>query len=43
MQSEMWKGQAIFVLATTLYIIVTDDAKKAIEQLRPTNVVFLPI
>lgn len=39
----MWKGQAIFFLATTLHVIVTDDLKKRIDRLQPTNVVFNPI
>jgi hypothetical protein len=42
MTAEMWKGQAIFFLATTLHVIVTDALKKAIERLHPTNVSFEP-
>ena len=37
---DMWKGDQIFFLATTLYIIITDDLKRMIENLKPTNVVF---
>jgi hypothetical protein len=40
MTPEMWNGHAIFFMATTLYVLVTDDLKKAIEKLRPSNVAF---
>lgn len=40
MTSEMWKGDHIFFLATTLYVIVTDDVRQRLQGLRPTNVVF---
>jgi len=40
MTDEMWNGQTIFTMATTCYIIVTDDCKQAIESLCPTNVIF---
>jgi hypothetical protein len=40
MTDEIWKGNNIFHLATTLYIIVTDEIKKALSTLRPTNVTF---
>jgi len=43
MTPEMWNGQAIFVLATTRCIVVTDGLKQAIEKLQPTNVIFKPI
>jgi hypothetical protein len=43
MLDHMWKGNAIFFLATTLYVLVTDDLKKIIEHARPTNVVFAEI
>jgi hypothetical protein len=43
MLDHMWKGHQIFFLATTLYILITDDLKKIIEQAGPTNVVFAKI
>jgi hypothetical protein len=39
----MWKGNEIFIFATTLYIIVTDELMKEIKRLKPTNVVFSEI
>jgi hypothetical protein len=43
MTQEMWKGHEMFFMATTLYVIITDDLRNAIERLRPTNVAFKPI
>lgn len=43
MTPEMWNGQAIFFMSTTLHVIVTDHLKRGIEQLCPTNVVFDPV
>lgn len=40
MTPEMWLGDAIFFLATTLYVIVTDPVKNLLETIRPSNVVF---
>lgn len=40
MKADMWRGAPIFYLATTLWIIVSDDLKKQIERLAPTNVLF---
>jgi hypothetical protein len=40
MTPEMWQGDSIFFLATTLYVIVTDPLKKLLENLRSSNVVF---
>lgn len=40
MTSEMWQGDAIFFLATTLHVIVTDPVKKLLEKIRSSNVVF---
>jgi len=37
---EMWEGQEIFFLRTTLYIIFTDKIKMAIENLYPENISF---
>jgi hypothetical protein len=36
----MWKGEKIFFLATTLYVIVTNELKELLERNNPTNVVF---
>ena len=36
----MWNGHEIFTLATTLYIIVTDEIKQELERLRVTNVAY---
>lgn len=43
MTNEMWKGDQIFFLATTLHVIVTDDLKREIENLKPTNLIFSKI
>lgn len=40
MNSDMWRGAPVFYLATTLWIIVSDDLKKRIDNLAPTNVAF---
>jgi Protein of unknown function (Gmx_para_CXXCG) len=40
MTPKMWKGNNIFYMATTLYIIATDDLRQRVERLRPTNVCF---
>jgi hypothetical protein len=40
MRAEMWRDAPVFYLATTLWIIVSDDLKKEIELLAPTNVFF---
>ncbi len=40
MTEEMWTGDAIFRLATTLYLIVTNDLKERIMRLRPANIAF---
>jgi hypothetical protein len=40
MRADMWRCAPIFYLATTLWIIVSDDLKKEIELLAPTNVFF---
>jgi len=40
MTPEMWKGEKIFFLATTLQMIVTSDLKELLERNNPTNVVF---
>ena len=43
MKVDMWKGHTVFFLATTLYIIATDDLKKKLVELKPTNVNFIEI
>jgi len=43
MTAGMWRGEQMFLLATTLYVIVTDDLKRILESARPTNVVFSKI
>ncbi len=40
MKPEMWRGDRMFFLATTLYVVVTDDLKERLSKLCPTNVVF---
>lgn len=35
---QIWNGQNIFFLATTLYIIITDSLKNKLEEVNPTNV-----
>lgn len=43
MTPEMWNGDDIFFLATTLWIVVTDSVKLLLERLQPTNLVFTPM
>ena len=40
MTPETWKGDNIFFLATTLYIVITDEVREQVAQHRPTNVAF---
>jgi hypothetical protein len=40
MEDSMWKGADIFFLAGTLYMVVTDRVRQALENLRVTNVLF---
>jgi len=40
MRADMWRGAPVFYLATTLWIVVSDEFKKQIEHLGPTNVGF---
>jgi hypothetical protein len=40
MRAVMWQGAPLFYLATTLWIIVSDDLKMQVEHLAPTNVAF---
>jgi len=38
MHQSMWRGQSVFFLATTLYIVITDPLRQALEDLGATNV-----
>jgi hypothetical protein len=40
MTPKMWTGSRIFYMATTLYIIITDDLRCRIEKVHSTNVHF---
>lgn len=40
MLPDMWRGEQVFLLATTLWIVVTDPVKQLIMGLKPTNVEF---
>ena len=40
MVNSMWKGADIFFLASTLYIVVTDRVRQALQDLGATNVQF---
>jgi hypothetical protein len=40
MTPAMWKGASIFYLATTLYIVVTDQVRDALAAIKPTNLTF---
>jgi hypothetical protein len=41
MVDEIWRGDSISYLATTLYIIVSNDIKEALARIRPSNVDFV--
>ncbi len=43
MLPEMWKGEQVFILATTLWIVVTDPVKQIIEGLGASNVEFVSL
>jgi len=43
MTDKMWKGDQIFYLSTTSYVIITNEFKKIIENLKPTNLVISEI
>lgn len=40
MKQDMWNGQDVFFLNTTIWIIVTDRVKKVLQELEATNIVF---
>ena len=41
MADEIWRGESVFFLATTLYIIVTNDIKEALTRIHANNVTFV--
>jgi len=41
MTDEIWRGDRVFYLATTLFIIVTNDIKETLTRIRPNNVNFV--
>ena len=43
MQQSMWRGEPIFFLATTLYIVITEQVKRHLQDLGATNVAFKEI
>jgi hypothetical protein len=43
MTPEMWKGDKIFFLSTTLYVILTNELKELLERNNPTNMIFKEI
>jgi hypothetical protein len=40
MTESLWTGHDIFILETTLHVLVTDKLKRELQKLRPTNVEF---
>lgn len=42
MREEMWRGQPIFFLKTTLYMVVTEPLAEKIKNVHATNVDFVP-
>lgn len=42
MTDEMWRGQQIFFLRTTLYVMVTETLAEKIRKAQATNVSFVP-
>jgi len=43
MREEMWRGQPIFLLRTTLYVVVTEALAEKIQKAGATNVDFVPV
>ena len=43
MRPSMWRGEGIFFLATTLYIVITEEVKRQLQDFEATNVVFKEI
>lgn len=42
MYEDMWRGAPIFIFATTLWMVVTDDIRKMLVDMGATNVAFEP-
>ncbi len=40
MRSDMWLGANVFFLATTLWIVITDEVKRRLQEIKATNVAF---
>ena len=40
MHDEMWRGAPIFIMATTLWIVVTDELRRKLTGMDATNVAF---
>jgi len=43
MREDMWQGQQIFFMKTTLYMIVTEMLAEKIMEVKATNVDFVPV
>jgi hypothetical protein len=43
MRPDMWRGDGVFFLATTLWIVVTEAVKQILEAASATNVNFVPL
>jgi hypothetical protein len=43
MREDMWRGQPIFLLKTTLYVIVTEALAEKIQKAGASNVDFVPV
>jgi hypothetical protein len=42
MYPDMWRGAPVFLLATTLWVIVTDEVRQVLQRMKATNVRFVP-
>ena len=40
MTSQMWKGDHVFFLATTLHVVIMNEVREQLKTIRPTNVQF---
>jgi hypothetical protein len=40
--STMWRGADITILATTLFMVVTDRVRETLEEMGATNIIFTP-
>lgn len=43
MYRNTWGGHTIFYLGTTLFVIVTDEVKSALQSARPNNLQFIEV